>query len=88
MRAASEYVITFDTANHAVKAEQLLLRFGLNPSVMPVVPQIAAGCGIALRIKSHEMEQCREALAGANVAVSAVYERKAAERGYDYVRIL
>ena len=83
----SEYVITFEGANQAVKAELKLVQAGLNPSVMPVVPQIAAGCGIALRIKPCELERCREALASADIAPSAVYERRAADYGFEYILV-
>jgi len=81
-----EYVITFKRANHAVMAEQLLLDSGLLPSVMPVVPQIAAGCGIALRIKPEELSRCRQILAQSSVEIAAVYERRAAEHGFDYLK--
>ena len=80
-------MITFERANSAIKAEQLLRQAGVNSSVMPVVPQIAAGCGIALRIKPFDLEKCRETLTEAGVVILSVYERKADERGYDYVKI-
>ena len=86
-RIIIEYVITFSGANHAVKAEHLLLLSGLNPSVMPVVPQIAEGCGIALRIKPHELALCREVLDATDIYPYAVYERSRADHSYVYAKI-
>ena len=79
-----EYVLTFNSTNMAVKAEQLLLQAGLGISVMPIVPQISAGCGIALRVKPHELARCREVLAAAYVEISCIYERKIGGCGYEY----
>jgi len=83
----SEYVLTFDNTNMAVKAEKVLLQAGLKISVMPIVPQISVGCGIALRVKQDELERCCEVLAENKVDVFCVYERKAGEHGYEYSEI-
>ena len=83
----NEYVLTFDNTNMAVKAEKLLLQAGLKISVMPVVPQISAGCGIALRVKADELSQCRDILAENKVETLCIYERKAGEYGYEYIAI-
>ncbi|MCL2674616.1 MAG: DUF3343 domain-containing protein [Defluviitaleaceae bacterium] len=80
----SEYVLTFDNTNMAVKAEKVLLQAGFKISVMPLVAQISAGCGIALRVKPNELEQCREVLAAKKVEISCIYERKAEGRSYEY----
>jgi len=84
----NEYVLTFDNTNMAVKAEKELLQAGLKISVMPIVPQISAGCGIALRIKPDELALCRETLAANKVDVLCIYERKAEGRSYEYSALL
>ena len=65
----------------------MLQEAGLRPGVMPVVPQIAAGCGLALRVKPGELELCRQVLACSDVDISAVYERIPAAHGFDYIEI-
>ena len=65
----------------------MLTHAGVNLSVMPLVPQISAGCGIALRVDPSEIKRCLAFMASENVMPSAVYERKRGEDGYEYTEL-
>lgn len=57
---------TFTTAGGAISAQKALE--GVCPAVvMPVLRQVSAGCGIALRLTPEVWEQARETLAAAGV---------------------
>jgi hypothetical protein len=51
-----EYILTFNSTNQAIKAERLLLAAHLAVTVIPLPPQIRAGCGISLRISPSELD--------------------------------
>ncbi len=51
-----EYIITFNNTNAAIKAEQFLLREKIPITVLPLSPQIRAGCGICLKIKAEKIK--------------------------------
>ena len=58
--------VTFTTAGGAIAAQKALE--GVCPAmVMPVLRQVSAGCGIALRLTPEVWEQARDALAAAGV---------------------
>ena len=48
------HIITFISANHAIKGEKVLLEAGIEVAVMPLPTQIKAGCGICLRVEDGE----------------------------------
>ncbi len=50
-----EYIITFSNTNSAIKAEQFLLKEKIPVTVLPLSPQIRAGCGICLKIKAGQI---------------------------------
>ncbi|MCL2170863.1 MAG: DUF3343 domain-containing protein [Defluviitaleaceae bacterium] len=57
-----EFIIAFETTNCAIFAEDILLAAGLRPKVMPLPPEIRAGCGIALRLSSNEIDSAKDIL--------------------------
>ena len=70
-----EYIITFKTTNHAIKAEQTLLEHNFQVGVLPLPTQISAGCGISLRIKSDDIKPALEALTQRKIDKTGVYTR-------------
>ena len=57
---------TFTTAGGAIAAQKALEGV-CSAVVMPVLRQVSAGCGIALRLTPDEWEKARDALAAAGV---------------------
>lgn len=54
--------VTFASTSGAIRAQKLL--DGVCPAVvMPVLRQVSAGCGIALRLAAEDVEKARAALA-------------------------
>jgi hypothetical protein len=70
-----EYLITFKNTNFAIKAEQALLAQSLPVGVMPLPPQISAGCGICLRLKENDIRQALQVLAAANIDEIGLFSR-------------
>lgn len=50
MGGKKEYVFSFAKTNDAIQAEYILGQSGIAVRVMPLPPEIKAGCGICLRI--------------------------------------
>jgi len=80
-----EYVITFKNTNFAIKAEQLLLALNLQVGVMPLPTEISAGCGICLRIKTHELDPALDALK--DIPETGIYSRTSKDGRYSYNQI-
>ena len=60
---------TFPSSGGAIAAQRALN--GVCPAiVMPVLRQVSAGCGIALKLKAEDWETAREALKNAGVDAS------------------
>ncbi|MDR3166038.1 MAG: DUF3343 domain-containing protein [Synergistaceae bacterium] len=62
-----EYIMTFKNTNHAIKAEQCLLKGKLYVAVLPLPSQIREGCGICLRVNPNDIKQAIEVLADNNI---------------------
>ena len=83
-----EYIITFNNTNSAIKGEKQLLDTGLNIAVMPLPPQIKAGCGICLRIKPAELQAAIKVLEQTGLADADLYCKEASGNRFVYTEIL
>jgi len=79
-----EYILTFNNTNHAIKAEQCLLRHGLRVGVLPLPAQISAGCGISLRVCPDDIETALGALERNAVPEAVVFSRELKKGSYIY----
>ena len=70
-----EYIITFKNTNHAIKAEQHLLAGNFRIGILPLPPQIRAGCGICLRINPEQWEAAWQALTDLNMGGVSIFSR-------------
>ena len=71
-----EYVLTFGTTSHSIKAEQTLMNDGITVSVMPLPSAIRAGCGLCMRIGPDALPEARASLDRAGVPVESIYARE------------
>ncbi len=71
----NEIIIAFQSTHDAIASEQLLLASGIRAKVMPLPAQIAAGCGICLRVPQEELQQAFGILTGAGIASYKAWER-------------
>ena len=60
-------VILFLSANHAVKAESILLKGGFLCKLIPVPRNISSDCGVCVRIPSAEKKQAIKVLTNSNI---------------------
>jgi hypothetical protein len=67
----TEMLYTFNTTHDAIAAEKALLDHGISVRVMPMPPQISAGCGIALRISREDAAAAQNA---AGVPIQGIYK--------------
>ena len=70
-----EYIITFKNTKFAIKAERCLLERKLQAGVLPLPPQISAGCGICLRVNQDEIEPALNALADESIDEIVLFSR-------------
>ncbi len=65
-------IITFESTHTAIATEKQLASAGLNVRLIPVPPQITAGCGLALRFEINVLKTIQVMCAG--LSDSAFYE--------------
>lgn len=70
-----EILFTFKNTHYVMLAEKVLLRAGVNVSVLPLPPQISAGCGLCIGMAADEREIAARALAENNVTEFEVYTK-------------
>jgi len=79
-----EYLIVFKNTNHAIKAENTLLKGGVAAGVTPLPTQIRAGCGISLRVNGDRLKEALGLLAGDGVGETEVYVKESEGRYKKY----
>lgn len=63
-------IVAFESTHDAIKSETLTGRAGIASRLIPIPPEVSAGCGLALRILPDDEPTVRQILTGANVAGS------------------
>jgi len=79
-----EYVITFNNTNHAIKAEQCLLKHSLQVGVLPLPAQIKAGCGISLRVALSDIKTAICIITDNDIMEFRLYTREMVNGKYVY----
>ena len=70
---SNERIITFSNTHQAISAEGILLAAGFSVKVMPMPSEIAAGCGICLRVAPEECDAALDALVKSGEGFEGVY---------------
>ena len=70
-----EYVITFKNTNHVIKAEQTLIKCGIEVGVMPLPSRIRAGCGLCLRIEPKMAGEALKEFDAKGIVCDAIYSK-------------
>jgi len=60
-------VILVHSTSHAISAERVLRRAGLNPKLVPTPRHLSSDCGMAVRIPAEDQTASRQALETAGV---------------------
>lgn len=55
-------IVTFESSHDAMKAETVLNREAISVRLIPVPPEVSAGCGLALRSELVQEKKVREIL--------------------------
>jgi hypothetical protein len=69
--AAEQAVLLFHTSSHAIRAEKVLTRAGIDCRLTPVPRHLSSDCGVCLRLDRAGIDAAREILARARVEVAA-----------------
>ncbi|GEM_PF-744236 len=72
MEKSNCYVVLFNSTHHALSAEKVLQRMGIEHAVINTPREFSVDCGISLRILPGDAAGIREALEAAGVAVAGV----------------
>jgi len=83
-----EYIISFENTSYAIKAEHHLLEQGLDIRVMPLPPQIRAGCGITLRVTADEIHKALKVLTENHIDGIELFSRIQENGKYTYKEIV
>lgn len=62
-------VILFLSANHAVRAESILLKKSINCKMIPVPRNISSDCGVCVRLSRQDKDQALKLLSKLNITV-------------------
>ncbi len=72
--SGNEYVvILFPGTSHAVRAESLLVRAGVDCRLVPVPRQLSSDCGVCVRLAPGDEDRALEVLSGAGVVIEGVH---------------
>lgn len=55
-------IVAFDSTHDAIKAETEAGRAGISARLIPIPPEVSAGCGLALRAAPEELDKVRQLL--------------------------
>lgn len=55
-------IVAFDSTHDAIKAETVSGRVGITARLIPIPPEVSAGCGLALRADPEDLDRVRELL--------------------------
>ncbi len=83
-RKWEEVILTFQSTNHAIKAERVLLDGGFSVMVMPLPSRIRAGCGLCLRLPPAQLAEGQALLCRARVPVDGIYVRREPDGKSEY----
>jgi uncharacterized SAM-binding protein YcdF (DUF218 family) len=65
-------VVLFHSVSHALRAERIAMRAGLEVKLIPVPRQFSSNCGTALRFRWPKEATIRQALQEARVTIEAI----------------
>ena len=66
------YLLAFSSTHHALEAEEILKEANYKITIIPIPPEITAGCGIAVKLSNNE-QQVLDLLAEAEVEIGGHY---------------
>lgn len=70
-----EYIVfSFDSTHEAIKSEKALENCRLDGRLIPLPPEISAGCGLSLRIAVKDKVEAFNILKQAEVGISGIFK--------------
>lgn len=81
MNDSGDFLLTFDSTHHAMRAESLLEAAGLAIMIIPTPRQLTASCGLAIVHAAGDRESVERVLRGSTISVSGRYRIEADAQG-------
>jgi hypothetical protein len=75
-------LLTFFSSHHAIRADTVLCRAGLDAELIPGPKDLSPNCGTAVRFQHTDLERVRELLDDAHVEVDRVHQWTPATDGW------
>ena len=73
--ASGEYaVILVHSTSHAIRAEKVLHKVGIQSKMIPVPRHLSSDCGVCVRIERADREPARQALETAGMEIEGVHD--------------
>jgi hypothetical protein len=76
-------LIVFESVHQAIRAEQLLLKAGLQVELLPTPREISFSCGQSLSFQPDDFDIAREILQREKVAFRGIYSVQPGHRVYE-----
>ncbi len=70
--SGADLVILVHTTSHAIRAERVLRRAGLEARLVPTPRHLSSDCGSAVRIAAGRRDECERVLAETGVAIDRI----------------
>lgn len=67
-------VILFYSTSHAIRAEKILQKTGVQTKMIPVPRHLSSDCGVCVRIKQTDREAARQALDAAGLEIDGIHD--------------
>jgi Putative Se/S carrier protein-like len=67
-------ILLFHTNSHAIRAEQVLARSGIEGKLMPVPRHLSSDCGVALRLPREKLDDALTRLQESNVDIATAHD--------------
>ena len=74
MNAKPETAVLFHTSSHAIRAEKVLKRAGVDCRLTPVPRHLSSDCGVCIRVGSADCETARVVLERERIEVAGCHE--------------
>ncbi len=72
-------IFSFSSSNYAMASEQVSATLD-EARLIPVPPEISAGCGLALRVNENNIEQCKSYLKENNIPFEKIHRLEIIDR--------
>ena len=75
------YIVSFNSTNHAMRLDKLLIENSVKAITLPTPREITASCGISIRFLYQDIESVKNILIQNNIEYKGIYKITRIENG-------